>query len=292
MNFISEEADLQKRKPRSMKVLSPKQGFHKAKNEIQKKYMESQATQVLENLDAFLQATWDSAPVRDQLHPYCLDRTIDRIPNRREGSIDTWGESQWEAAAFAFFKCNPINELPFEGIISYQTLLRNDGKKGSSWGEIDLMAQKNRLPVVIELKSASKGEYLLRAILEVVANAIAIRKAWQAEPSRLREDWAKVLPQFEYLAPALDKIPCVIMAPEAYWTARLDKSKKNSPAKTPEEARPVLSSLLKALANKGYPISFVELIHDISMVGTLPTIMESRIASLAVQELVYTSEAK
>ena len=83
--------------------------------------------------------------------------------------------------------------VPFRKVVSYQVMLRNTNED-RGWGELDLLgATAENVPVAIELK-IHPGEYLLRAIVEVLAYGVAIRKAWNAtDECPLSSQWANVV---------------------------------------------------------------------------------------------------
>ena len=276
------------RVPRSKIDLLPQFGFHNAKDQIQITYMKSQTEQILANLDDFITYTWENAPVRDSKHHYYLSRNENRVPQNRKDRRASWVESLWEEAIFRYYK-NSAEGLPFEKILAYQSPLRNSKSQDKAWGKIDLIACKSGLPLIIELKTAISGEPILRAILEVTAYAIAIRKSWEQKESQLRKDWQKIVgDNANDLPEKLSSIPCTIMATEQYWISRFNEDANSSPDKTPLDARPVLQRLIACLAKKGYPISFVELHHDGLIRDTFPRITGANINKLATDAIGYT----
>ena len=86
--------------------------------------------------------------------------------------------------------------------------------KNHGWGELDLLgATAEKIPVAIELKIFPR-EYLLKAIVEVLAYGVAIRKALSGiDGCPLRSQWASVVGKIESL---VDR-PLVVVAPAEYW---------------------------------------------------------------------------
>ncbi len=114
------------------------------------------------------------------------------------------------------------------------------------WGKIDLMGMSAKgEPVVIELKAKKAPDSPLRAMIEAVGYAVAIRKNWPEYQPRLERPsnsvWAKVDPS--------SNISVVVLAPTEFWQ-KLDRSKISRKAIT------ALVELEKGLSNKGYPVRF------------------------------------
>lgn len=120
--------------------------------------------------------------------------------------------------------------ISFRKIVSYQVMLRNTNED-RGWGEIDLFgATAENVPVVIELKSAP-SEYLLKAIIEVLAYGVAIRKAWSGlDGCPLRSQWHDIVGTDVNLV----DLPLAVVAPASYWGKVLSDSPKKKPYKTPQ----------------------------------------------------------
>jgi hypothetical protein len=136
-------------------------------------------------------------------------------------------------------------------IVSYQVMLR-DTNSDKRWGEVDLLGRSPEgWPIVIELKGASSNEPPLRGIVEGVAYAIAIRKAWA---DCLADQWCDAL---RITKPSDCIVRTVFAAPSEYWkrvTGQL------GPKWTvPKAAWQSISRLMQQLAVRQLPVSVVRL---------------------------------
>jgi len=218
--------------------------------------MEKQAQQVLENLDDILAATDKAAPVRSK--PYELARGLDVREFGRTGKErDRWQEKHWEEAIYhrwAESKDGLHESVPFQSVVSYQVMLRNTNDD-RGWGEVDLLgASAEGLPVVIELKSKI-SEYLLRALTEGVAYSVAIRKAWQC--GNLREEWKKRT-RSSNVPKTLGVVPVVVAAPSNCWNRWKGCPGEGKRFRASKPALQAIVDLAEKLANRGFPVSFVE----------------------------------
>jgi hypothetical protein len=101
----------------------------------------------------------------------------------------------------------------------------------------------------------------LCGIIEGTAYSLALRKAWS---HRLREDWALALaaqlgPEVSArgqraLPAALEVVPVIIAAPEAYWQTRIGTPLARTNRRVPPNAWPVLRRLITALGERGIEI--------------------------------------
>ncbi|MBF8260300.1 MAG: hypothetical protein HW377_2674 [Actinobacteria bacterium] len=239
-------------------VLDKTMSLHVIKDKMQLKFAEKHADFIANNLETLIDNTYCVAPVRKAGHPYPLDRK-DR--HNLTSSVKPL-EKHWEEAIFRKWKIRKgkkggvgLNRgVPFRKVVSYQVMLR-ETNKNCGWGELDLFgATKENVPVAIELKIYPK-EYLLRAIVEVLAYGVAIRKAWSGiDGCPLRPQWADVVGKIDSLV----DLPLAVVAPASYWQVILSDSPKNTQFQTPQPARQSIKKLLEKMHRVNYPLTFVE----------------------------------
>lgn len=161
-----------------MRVVDCHKSLHAQGDVFQLKYLTQQAETLLTCIDDLITATELAAPVRKK-QQYVLVRKSAGAPVNEE--------ARWERAIWSEWNKNRADDfLPgvCSSIMSYQVMLR-DANTDKRWGEIHLIGRSSAgAPVVIELKGASSNETPLRGIVEGVAYAIAIRKAWPCFATR------------------------------------------------------------------------------------------------------------
>lgn len=240
-------------------VLDKTMSLHVIKDKMQLKFAEQHADFIANNLETLIDNTYCVAPVRKVGHPYPLDRK-DR--HNLTSSVKPL-EKHWEEAIFRKWKTRKgkkggvgLNRgVPFRKVVSYQVMLR-ETNKNCGWGELDLFgATKENVPVAIELKIYPK-EYLLRAIVEILAYGVAIRKAWSGiDGCPLRSQWADVVGKIDRLV----DLPLAVVAPASYWQVVLSDSSERIRFQTPQPVRQSIKKLLVKLHCVNYPLTFVEI---------------------------------
>ena len=238
---------------RQQNVLNTSMSLHEIKDMIQLRFAEQQADFISNNLETLIENTYCVAPVRKTDHPYSLGRTDDRNLTSNVSPL----EKHWEEAIFR--KWEKIedgldSQIPFRKVVSYQVMLR-DTNKNSGWGELDLLgATAEKIPVAIELK-INPGEYLLRAIVEVLAYGVAIRKAWSGiDGCPLCSQWGCVVGKTNSFV----DLPLAVVAPSSYWQVVLSDKPKRIKFQTPQPVRQSIKKLLEKMRCINYPLTFVE----------------------------------
>lgn len=251
-------------------TFDPTIGLHRIKNLITRQTeMREQCEQLLLCLADAIRHTEELAPVRT--NPYPLRR---QPRNTITGRKQDWRESHWEEAAWRYWNMDNGQGRPvpnaWEKIIGYQVMLRNENAD-QDWGEVDLLGVSEAAsPVVIEMKGHQCTEPPLRPLVEAVAYAVALRKAWQA--GKFADCWRKEFPNLSSKTPSL--WPAVCVAPSDYWQwCRTRTALKDA-------SRP-LSELVAALNHSGFPPTFVEVEYDKKAgdcpASSLPVITGARI---------------
>lgn len=249
-------------------VLTRDLSLHEIKDKIQLKFSKQHADFIADNLEELIKNTDCVAPVR-KIKNYKLKPEDNRNLTHSVKSQ----EKHWEEAIFQKWK-NSFDFLdprvPFKKIVSHQVMLR-DTNKDKKWGELDLLgATEENIPVAIELK-INTNEELLRAIVEVLANAVAIRKAFSGFGGcALRSDWDKEVGKFDNLV----DLPLAIMAPTTYWEKVLSRSPKKIGFQTSLTAQQSIIKLLTKMRRLKYPLTFVEIKAEEAKSG-LPVIIDA-----------------
>lgn len=238
---------------RTQNFLNDTMSLHEIKDKVQLRFAKQQADFIADNLERLIENTYCVVPVRKAGHEYPLvhnDRH-DLTPN-----VPAL-EKHWEEAIFRKWNEDEAGLdpwVPFRKVVGFQVMLR-DTNKDLGWGEVDLLgATAKKIPVVIELK-IKPSEYLLRAIVEVLAYGVAIRKAWSGiDGCPLRSQWASVVGKIDSLV----DLPLVVAAPASYWQVVLSDSPKRIRFQTPPPVRRSIKKLLEKMYCVNYPLTFVE----------------------------------
>jgi hypothetical protein len=238
---------------RQQNVLDKSMSLHDIKDKMQLQFAEQHADFISNNLEMLIDNTYCVAPVRKADHPYTLVR---RDRHNLTPNVPPL-EKHWEEAIFRKWKKaddNLDSRIPFRKVVSYQVMLR-ETNKNSGWGELDLLgATAENIPVAIELK-INQSEYLLRAIVEVLAYGVAIRKAWSGiDGCSLCSEWASVVGKIDSLV----DLPLAVVAPASYWQVVLSGSPKGIGFQTPQPVRQSIKKLLEKMYCVNYPLTFVE----------------------------------
>jgi hypothetical protein len=227
--------------------------LHDIKDKMQLRFAEQHAVFIANNLETLIENTHRVAPVRKADHPYTLTR---RDRTNLTPNIPPL-EKHWEEAIFRKWEkdedgLDPL--IPFRKVVSYQVMLR-DTNKNSNWGELDLLgATAEKIPVAMELK-IKPNEYLLRAIVEVLAYGVAIRKAWSGiDGCPLCSQWANIVGNVDSVV----DLPLAVVAPTSYWQVVLSNSPKRIRFQTPQPVRQSINKLLEKMYCLNYPLTFVE----------------------------------
>lgn len=131
-------------------------------------------------------------------------------------------------------------------------------RKDTGWGKIDLLGvSPSLLPVVIELKAKAAKDPLHQVILEGVAYAIAVRKAWRASKG-LRQEWAACLDVPLLSIPVdLPTIKVICLAPPEYWVRAFSPTRVQG--QIPMAARDELQGLISDLLPHGFELLLAEI---------------------------------
>jgi len=227
--------------------------LHVIKDKMQLKFAEQQADFIADNLETLIKNTYCVAPVRRTNHEYELVR--EHRPSLTPSFPHL--EKHWEEAIFRKWEENEDGldlGVPFRKIVSYQVMLRNTNED-RGWGELDLLgATAENIPVAIELK-IKPSEYLLRAIVEILAYGVAIRKAFSGfDECPLPSQWVSNVGKVDNLV----DLPLVVMAPASYWEVIFSNNLNRIGFQTPQPVRQSIKKLLEKMSSANYPLTFVE----------------------------------
>ena len=219
-------------------------------------YMQEHSEAVLELLDVLLERTYAEAPRRKQ--SYKLRRKVRENPKDRERLLEKAIWTQWNddevkqnSQPFAANTCQHVQsyQMPLQGS-------RSDG----SWGKLDLIGvTQSGLPVVLELKREESVEPPLRILIEGLAYAVAVRRAWNE--GSLREQWNETVTSQSrsFAAPTtLTSVPVIGIAPTNYWKRCIGTQGVRSRGKVKDSAWKPFCDLCTACGRRGFPIHFLQ----------------------------------
>jgi hypothetical protein len=228
------------------------ESLHVLKAGFQKKHMAQQCKDLCGCLDLVIKNTRKAAPVRR--NPYLVHRESPRLPADPE--------AKWEEAVFKKWTAAGAEPIPgaWHRIVTYQVNLP-DTRANRGWGEIDLLGVSDvGLPVVIELKAPAAADTPPAFLVQAVAYAIAIQRAW---PNRLATEWSNKIAQAYDLqitpSRALQMCPVVCAAPREFWDCWIGQSNKARTVKP--KTWDAFRRLVGAFAARGFPATFVRLDH-------------------------------
>ncbi len=242
ISLPSLESSGQFKTPMNLPVVS----FHQLKddkNVTAKTRMQEAADLIWAKLEDYLKLTKAAVQSRSDKALHSLGRrTLAEMKDRGERNLEErifirWGQNSTEPFLTGCCQCLIKKQVPLYS-----------SEKSESWGKIDLLgrsASSEPEPVVIELKAKEAGDSPLRAMIEGVGYAIALRENWGYFRGEL-EKQTKV-PWREMTRDS--RIWIVVVAPEEFWQ-RLSRS---DPSKA---ALPSLQRLEEKLSAAGYPVHF------------------------------------
>jgi hypothetical protein len=197
-------------------------------------------------INVMIERTYAKAPVRTRGYHLVQPERIN--PRDRERLLE---KAFWMHFGFV----QDVVQLPDAGachIQTYQMPLQHS-RADTAWGKVDLIGvSEDTTPVVFELKREGAADTPLRMIVEGLAYAIAIRRAWNE--GRLREEWVRDV-QVQDPPQTLLTVPIVGIAPIEFWQRRTTNGQRDF---VPLRAGTLLRQLCDDLALRGFPVSFVQ----------------------------------
>ena len=225
----------------------------------QLRYMEMHSQRLLKLINVILERTYRMAPLRTG--GYALGRGEHDNPHEseRERLIEKaiWKKWRWDQIVapdgpqehFVRNRCSHIQ--------TFQMPLQNV-RADTSWGKIDIVGVSVAgTPIVFELKQENARDTPLRMLVEGLAYATVVRKAWNE--GTLREQWLQhVVPaqQAGDIPVTLLTVPVVGIAPSAFWNRQTGPI--GTMCRVRDEAWPPFNKLCDACEERGFPISFLE----------------------------------
>lgn len=245
--------------PKKIRVIDGQAALHELQPSVdQLSYMAEHSQRLLELLDVLIERTYALAPKR--LQGYQLDRFERRNPDasQRERLLEKaiwkrWNRNAVEqyGASFQGASCHHIQtfQLPLQGRWA-----------DKSWGKVDLVGVTGSgLPMVLELKQGEAKDTPLRMVVEGLAYAVAVRRAWNE--GCLRTEWEQhVTNQSQaFVAPqTLLQVPVIGIAPSDYWKRKIGSKGERSNGKVCESAWEPFTALCEACSSRGFPIRFLQ----------------------------------
>jgi hypothetical protein len=235
-----------------------RQGLHCIQDSVnQLTYMEQHSTELLRHLNVIVEVTYAMSPKR--VRPYALNRIEGRLPNERNRELllekAIWKRWRRENNGSAVEPPECFVENHCTHIQTCQMPLQ-DRRTDASWGRIDLIGVSlTGTPIVFELKREKAPDTPLRMLVEGLAYAVAVRKAWNQ--GTLRGQWLQHLvttQNVEEIPLTLLTVPVVGIAPTDFWSRRTGNS---GPNRVKKEAWQSFNKLCEACKERGFPISFL-----------------------------------
>jgi hypothetical protein len=237
-------------------------------------YMKQHSERLCEFLNVKLERTYAMAPLRGQ--SYELGRKERPDPNVRERLLEKAIWKQWCADEVSR-RGKPFLSGVCRCVQTYQMPLQKT-RGDRKWGKIDLVGVTDKsCPVVIELKQDRGKDTPLRMLVEGVAYAVAVRRAWNE--GRLREQWERDvvgITRSHTVAPTLVEVPVVLLAPEDYWKRCVGTQGKRTEGKVREDAWSPFQTLARKCGEHGLPVTFAQFDITDSESGRLPEISNLR----------------
>ncbi len=272
-------ASVPARPSRRMLPIDCAKGLHQLVGPVnQLTYMKQHSERMLEVLNIKLEHTYAVAPCRKQ--SYELNRKKGPRPQVRERLLEKAIWWQWRAEAVAehdrqFFPglCRHIQtfQMPLQG-----------RRADKFWGKLDLVGTtETGLPIVLELKQQRAADTPLRMLIEGLAYAVAVRRAWNE--GTLRNQWNSVvtIQSKQFVAPyPLLQVPIIGIAPTEYWNRCIGKPGKRTKGKVRKDAWAPFHELCDACGIRGFPVKFVQFDVEEPDTNSLPLIKNVRKVNL------------
>lgn len=256
---------------RKLTPIDCKKGLHQLVPSVnQLGFMKQHSERLLEVLDVQLEQTYAVAPNRQQT--YELSRLERCNPRVRERLLEKAIWMQWSAEAVTSPEDVLVPGL-CRHVQAYQMPLQ--GKRtDKSWGRLDIVGvTENGLPIVLELKQEDAKDPPLRMLVEGLAYAVAVRRAWNE--GSLSEQWGDVVtiqsPKFIRPNP-LVTVPVIGIAPAQYWNRCIGDPEKRTAGKVPQLAWKPFRDLCDACNIRGFPVTFLKFDVDEPDANGLPQI--------------------
>lgn len=247
---------------RGCKPIDPALGLHEILESVrQRRYMKDHCEMLCKNLPAILEITHNAAPLRSRskgpIYKLHREEKIDPLVEERLLEKRIW--QAWNTTTAA--SGGPFLDGVCHRIQTYQMPLKHE-RHDKRWGMIDLVGVTPAgLPVVIELKQDNASDTPLRALVEGLAYACAIKRAWN-EKDFLREEWAAAMEKIGLHPPLKEKlstVPVILLAPSAYWERTIGSLEVPSAGKVPADAWQAFKTLVNACEDHGYPVHCAQL---------------------------------
>ena len=234
----------------------------------QRQHMDTHAKELISVLNCQLEITYASAPKR--VRTYLLDRSERRNPVRQQR------ERLLEKAIWKQWQSDPFADGLYHHIQTFQMPLKHR-QSDKGWGKVDLIGvTQEGLPVVLELKREKSDETPLRMLVEGLAYAVCVRRAWNE--GTLRSQWERDVTKLSkgFTAPKiLLEVPVVGIAPKKYWQTKIGNKKgKRTAGQVPVKAWKSFEKLCKKCSERGFPVSFLQFGVDGEDDAGLPKIVD------------------
>ena len=221
--------------------------------------MEQHSKTLIDQLDEKIHSTYQKAPtLRRAGETYELGRIERPDPIGRERYLEKLLWQQW-GHDVVMSGGQPFFGVECRFIQTYQMPLQ-EKREDRGWGRVDLVgATADSMPVVIELKQEKSKDNPLRMLVEALAYACALRKAWNE--GLLAIEWKAAMKGHNIgftNTGRIAEVPIVLLAPAAFWKRRIGTLGKRSNSQVPGAAWSPFCQLARNCRTYGYPVHFAK----------------------------------
>ncbi len=253
-------------------------GLHVVKSQFNKTFMEPQCRQLFDQLDQAIAATRKVAPLRDQGY---LTRP------RTESGEPLGEEARWERGLWRQWSSPDAQPVAgaWERIATYQENLPSS-IQANGWGEIDLIGvSSNGLPVIIELKAPNPNQPQSAChatpaggLVQALSYAVVVQENWASFRGSFGHHLRERMFLTAEMPEKLTSVPIVLAATQIYWDEWIGDTARA--ATVVSSTWSAFSDLVAAIADRGYPVSFVSLTATGWDERRLPVGINARIVNL------------
>ena len=236
--------------------VTPSRGLHELRNKgVQRTYLAEQCEALLRELPLAIQATKSDAPCRWKCgKSYRIHAPDNSARTEHDAMHESSRERRLERRIYEAYqpsRGDTANALWYQ-LVALQVPLA-ESHKSKGWGKIDLLAlAADGQPVVVELKTEESTETPLRAILEGMANAVAVAENWAHLSKRILVSLsAHGRSVMVASGPVIPRT--LVLAPDEYWK-RWEEGGAEARREVTPESRAAVRALRHAAAEQQFPV--------------------------------------
>ena len=236
--------------------VTPSRGLHELRNKwVQRTYLAEQCEALIRELPSAIQATNSDAPCRSERgKTFRIHAPSNGVRAEHDAMHESSKERRLERRIYEAYqpsRGDTANAL-WHQLVAFQVPLA-ERQQSRGWGKIDLLAlTADGHPIIVELKTDESTETPLRAILEGMANAVAVAKNWSYLS---REILASLSAhgRSALVASGLVIPRTLVLAPDQYWK-RWEEGGAEARREVTPESRAAVRALRRAAADQQFPV--------------------------------------